>query len=112
MTFLRSIRQPWAELIVRGIKTIEVRSKPARVRGRVFFSPSLGWIEADEEAEVRRDHGVEADGCPRGVLVGTFEIVGCHALQLSDSADRSESPIRSSRSAGFGPACRRRGEDL
>jgi len=32
-----SIRQPWAELILRGIKTVEYRSRPTRIIGERFF---------------------------------------------------------------------------
>lgn len=32
-----SIRQPFAELILRGIKTIEYRSKPTRIIGQRFY---------------------------------------------------------------------------
>ncbi len=32
-----SIRQPYAELIMRGIKTIEYRSRPTRIIGRRFY---------------------------------------------------------------------------
>jgi len=32
-----SIRQPYAELILRGIKTVEYRSKPTRMVGRRFY---------------------------------------------------------------------------
>ena len=31
-----SIRQPWAELILRGVKTIEYRSRPTRIIGERF----------------------------------------------------------------------------
>ena len=31
-----SIRQPWAELILRGVKTVEYRSRPTRVIGERF----------------------------------------------------------------------------
>ena len=31
-----SIRQPFAELILRGIKTVEYRSRPTRIIGRRF----------------------------------------------------------------------------
>ena len=36
------VRQPWAELILRGIKTIEVRTLPTSIRGPVF----IGFIGA------------------------------------------------------------------
>jgi hypothetical protein len=32
-----SVRQPWAELILRGIKTVEYRSKPTRIIGERFW---------------------------------------------------------------------------
>jgi hypothetical protein len=32
-----SIRQPYAELILRGIKTIEYRSRPTRIIGEEFY---------------------------------------------------------------------------
>lgn len=32
-----SIRQPYAELILRGIKTIEYRSRPTRIIGERFY---------------------------------------------------------------------------
>ena len=32
-----SVRQPFAELILRGVKTVEYRSRPTRVGGRRFF---------------------------------------------------------------------------
>jgi hypothetical protein len=31
-----SIRQPYAELILRGIKTVEYRSRPTRIIGQRF----------------------------------------------------------------------------
>ncbi len=44
-----SIRQPYAELILRGIKTIEYRSRPTRIIGERFWiyaSKGKGRIEA------------------------------------------------------------------
>lgn len=32
-----SIRQPFAELILRGIKTVEYRSRPTRIIGQQFY---------------------------------------------------------------------------
>jgi hypothetical protein len=32
-----SIRQPWAELILRGLKTVEYRSRPTRIIGEEFY---------------------------------------------------------------------------
>ena len=37
-----SIRQPYAELILRGIKTIEYRSRPTRILGERFYIYAAG----------------------------------------------------------------------
>ena len=64
-----SIRQPWAELILRGEKTVEYRSQPTNIRGRVYIYASLAKPEPDDQ---------EIDGdLPRGVVVGTVEIADC-----------------------------------
>jgi hypothetical protein len=80
-----SIRQPWAELILRGIKTIEVRSRPTKIRGRVQIYASLGRLDEVVEAEVADNNDLDIDSLPRGVLVGTVELVDCLPLRLSDS---------------------------
>ena len=61
-----SIRQPSVEEILRGEKTVEYRSQPTNVRGRIYLYASLAKPE---------DGGDE--GLPRGVVVGTVEIVDC-----------------------------------
>src|SRR5574344_1209167 len=37
-----AVRQPWASLIVEGLKTIEVRSKNTKINERVLIYSSLG----------------------------------------------------------------------
>ena len=37
-----SIRQPYAELILRGVKTIEYRSRPTRIIGQRFYIYAAG----------------------------------------------------------------------
>jgi len=37
-----SIRQPYVELILRGIKTIEYRSRPTRIIGQRFWIYAAG----------------------------------------------------------------------
>src|SRR5688500_9532473 len=75
-----SIRQPHAEPIMRGIKQIEYRSAPTRIRGRIPIYASLGRYSAEDEAERMPDSGMEAltrDNLPRGVLVGTVDRSDC-----------------------------------
>ena len=69
-----SIRQPFAELILRGEKTIEYRSLRTKRRERVYIYASK--LPGDDAASwIKVEH---APGeLPTGVLVGTVEIVGC-----------------------------------
>ena len=80
-----SIRQPWAELILRGHKTIEMRSRRTNLRERVFIYAGLNRIDEAEEVRIAAQFGIDVDGLPRGVLVGTVAIVGCLALKQDDS---------------------------
>jgi hypothetical protein len=83
--FALSIRQPWAELILRGIKTIEVRSLVTHKRARVHIYASQTHADPDDEARVARDYRIDVESLPRGVLVGTIEIVDCRRVRASDS---------------------------
>ena len=80
-----SIRQPWAELIFLGHKTIEVRSKATHLRERIYIYASKNLIEAEEEARLAAQYGIDVGALPRGVLVGTVEIIGCRPVEKSDS---------------------------
>ena len=71
-----SIRQPYAELILRGIKTIEYRSRPTRIIGERFYiyaartpGPPEAWAELDFEPS--------DPGAPTGVIVGRATITRC-----------------------------------
>jgi len=71
-----SIRQPYAELILRGIKTIEYRSRPTKIIGERFY------IYAAKKWAGVNGHGPHAEGIqpgdsPTGVIVGTATISEC-----------------------------------
>jgi adenine-specific DNA-methyltransferase len=71
-----SVRQPWAELILRGEKSIEYRSQATKIRGRVYVYASLGKPESDDP-EIAQQLGCDLAALPRGLVVGTVEIAGC-----------------------------------
>jgi hypothetical protein len=72
-----SIRQPWAEEIMRGSKTIEYRSRPTKIRGKVYIYAGLGrYTKADDE-EIVKEVGYAIDDLERGLIVGTVEIEDC-----------------------------------
>lgn len=68
-----SIRQPYAEQILRGKKNFEYRSIPTNIRERVYIyaSKTPGAPEAWKEMEMK------PGDLPTGVLVGTVEIRDC-----------------------------------
>ena len=69
-----SIRQPYAELILREIKIIEYRSRPTNIRERVYIYASQTPADDPEGFE---ELGVEPGDLATGVLVGTVEVVDC-----------------------------------
>jgi hypothetical protein len=72
-----SIRQPYAELILRGIKQIEYRSQATRKRERVYIYASR--IPAADDSVWQSLDAAPGD-FPTGVLVGTVEIVDCRGV--------------------------------
>jgi hypothetical protein len=86
-----SIRQPWAWLVVNGIKTVENRTWSTDFRGRVLVHAGQKFaLSADEYERLRDDlnQGLEEDQetirLPErpedfqfGGIVGSVEIVGC-----------------------------------
>ena len=68
-----SLRQPFAELILRGKKKIEYRSVPTTKRERVYIYASLQPGPKDDF----RAADLEVGDLPTGVLVGTVEIQEC-----------------------------------
>jgi hypothetical protein len=66
-----SIRQPWAELILQGRKTIELRTWQTHYRGRIAIHASQ---TVREEACVA--YSLDPARVVRGALVGTVELAG------------------------------------
>lgn len=65
-----SIRQPWAELILQGRKTMELRTWSTTYRGPIAIHAAQRYKEA-----YCRLYGLDPDQLVRGALVGTVEIV-------------------------------------
>lgn len=69
------IRQPWAELIMRGIKTIELRSSQTKIRGPIYVYASKKLAKTPHAIQAAEDAEIETETLPTGVLIGTVEIV-------------------------------------
>lgn len=87
-----SVRQPWAWLIVQGIKTVENRTWATAYRGEFLIHASarfdLAAGDFDELREaVRADYGVWIpDDLPRGGIVGQARLADC-LLDCSEEND-------------------------
>lgn len=85
-----SIRQPWANLILKAGKDIENRDWSTKVRGRILIHAAKGCtrMEFDDAIEcaefiIHRPINANLDTIERGGIVGSVEIVDC--VQRSDS---------------------------
>lgn len=78
------VRQPWAELIVRGIKTVEVRTVPTRVRGTIYVYASRTLSTLDQAGIAADRQGIETDQLCYGQLVGMVDIVDCRPMTSAD----------------------------
>lgn len=74
-----SVRQPWADLIVNGIKDIENRTWPTAFRGRLLIHASM-TVEWDDVEKVCGLLGLATPGDYQpvtGALLGWTEIIDC-----------------------------------
>ena len=95
-----SIPQPWAELVIRGVKTVEVRSWFAKHGGgRIAIHASTNielkkvealWADDRVVAQCFADQGwMDRDdlrALPRGALIGSVELRGVHRAQAVRAA--------------------------
>jgi hypothetical protein len=68
-----SIRQPYVELILRGEKREEYRSRPTNIRGRVYLYAAMKPGDRKFWIQVRKEPGE----LPTKRIVGSVEIVDC-----------------------------------
>lgn len=68
-----SIRQPYVEMILRGIKKFEYRTRPTNIRGEVYIYAARKQGDPKYYSKL----GVEPGALPVGVIVATVEIVDC-----------------------------------
>lgn len=78
-----SVKQPWAALLVAGVKTIEIRSWATRRRGRVLIH--AGKIPDDRPEGWARIATPELQelAALRGGILGVGELFGCKGYATS-----------------------------
>ena len=80
------IRQPWAELILRGIKTIEVRTLATNVRGSIYLYAGKRFADVPAAGEMMEKHGLRTDELIFERLVGTVDVVDSRSCTSRDAA--------------------------
>lgn len=92
-----TVKQPWASLIVEGIKDIENRTWPTKFRGRVLVhagaSPvkfnALGDILTQQQFDILKGNVNPFIGNYLGAIIGSVEIVDCVINHPSIWADKT-----------------------
>lgn len=79
------IKQPWAELILRGKKTIEVRSRSTNVRGTIYLYTSKKSATETYALKAIQEHELNSLEFPLGLIVGSVEIVECRQTTPQDA---------------------------
>jgi hypothetical protein len=72
-----SVKQPWAALLVLGLKTVEVRTWPTRRRGRVFIHAAKNPDDRPEGWALLTTPELRALANLRGGLIGVGELIDC-----------------------------------
>jgi hypothetical protein len=80
------VQQPWAELILRGVKTIEVRSQPTQIRGTIYLYTSKRTSTFDFAQTAIDANGIDVNALPKGLLVGTVDILDSRPCTGKDAA--------------------------
>jgi len=96
-----TIKQPWASLIVDGIKDIENRTWKTKFRGRVLIHAGNSWFNFNKELPIGFEYHIEIqdailkhsedpDYYPCGAIIGSVDIVDCVINHQSIWAEKTE----------------------
>jgi hypothetical protein len=80
MSYYISVRQPFAEAIIRGLKDIENRDWPTKFRGKIYIHAGRSRNGFDDSLAFVEDvSGVQFDESSLvfGAFIGSVEIVDC-----------------------------------
>ena len=79
-----SCKQPWADLIVGGVKDVENRSWSTRYRGPLLIHAGLTVNVAGIEWLRRwRDIEIDRSALPLGAILGAVDLVDCRKTRAS-----------------------------
>ncbi|QDT65793.1 ASCH domain-containing protein [Calycomorphotria hydatis] len=79
------IQQPWLELILRGEKTLEIRSQNTRVRGTIYLYASRRPSKIPAVENVIQKFDLSLDDLQYGQLLGTAELTDSRPALPADT---------------------------
>lgn len=80
-----SVKQPWAALLVAGVKAVEVRTWPVRRRGRVLIHASKVPDDRPEGWALVTTPELAALAALRGGIVGVGELADCVRYETAEA---------------------------
>lgn len=83
-TYALSLKQPWAALLASGKKTIEIRSWPTRVRGRILIHAARIPDDRPEAWQWVTDD-IRPLAKLGGGIIGEAELQACQSYRTLDS---------------------------
>lgn len=86
-----TIKQPWATLLVKGIKLDETRSWSTTVRGDILIHAANSWDKAGNDLywKVKTKYNLpDPDDLPFGQIIGKIEIVDCLPVEKYKLTER------------------------
>lgn len=81
-----AVQQPWAELILRGIKTLEVRSVSSGSQTLISLYSSRTLSRSPSAALAIQTYGLDRDSLITGAVVGTVTISRCRRSRPADAS--------------------------
>jgi activating signal cointegrator 1 len=88
-----TVRQPWATVLVRGVKTVEYRTWPTTYRGLLAIHAGRALPSLEDYEQLLRVyvHGVREQtvrqwvgNLPRGYVLGTVQVAGCRPVRADE----------------------------
>lgn len=80
------VKHPWGDLILRGLKTLEIRSQPTNVRGRIYIYSSRRPATEEFARRAVSKFDVKLEELSYGLLIGDVELVDCRPCMAEDAS--------------------------
>src|SRR5947208_17153186 len=80
-----SVKQPWAALLIAGLKTVEVRTWPTRARGRVLIHAAKTADPRPEGWALITTPELRELAAVRGGIIGSAEVTACVRYRTAET---------------------------